>query len=372
MRFAVIGARGFPSTYGGFETFVRHLAPGLRERGHDVTVYCRRMRGSDARIRTVEGVRCIDPPGVDSKSLSTMSYSLTASVDAVARRFDAALVLNCANGFYLPILEAARIPTVMNVDGIEWERGKWGAVARTAFKSGARVAARSATTLIADSEAIADYWSNEFGRRPVFIPYGANVLNGLGDGRVRAVGANPGRYVLVVARLVPENNVDLTVDAIQLMKPKPQLVVVGEANYRSSLEGRLADLERHGTVRWLRHVHDQQLLRELWRHCGVYVHGHSVGGTNPALLEALGAGAPTLALETPYNREVLGDTTQLFSTNPHDLAREIESVLTDERHRTRLATYGPERIRERYLWEPVIDRYTEELEIAARSRGRRL
>ena len=176
MRLAIIGSRGFPSTYGGYETLVRHIAPEWVDQGHEVTVYCRQRAAPRSRLTSVEGVRCIWTPGLDSKSLSTLSFGASSNVDAALRGYDAALVLNVANGFYLPLLKARRIPTVVNTDGIEWERGKWSKTAQKVFYRGAAMTARHADVLVADSQAIARIWRrlrcdpvNERGPRDEFL-----------------------------------------------------------------------------------------------------------------------------------------------------------------------------------------------------------
>ena len=198
---AIIGSRGFPSTYGGYETLVRHLARDWTSAGHRVTVYCR-SRPAGLRIWTVDGVRCIWTPGWDSNRLSTLSFGATAHVDASLRQFDAALVLNVANGFFLPILRARGIPTAVNTDGIEWERGKWGPVARRVFRKGAVLTARTADVLIADSMAIAALWTQQFSVTSVFVPYGADVLKCAAD---RLGPSSRGtRLRTIVARLSPK------------------------------------------------------------------------------------------------------------------------------------------------------------------------
>src|ERR1700685_1384778 len=176
MNFAILGSRGFPSTYGGYETLVRYLARYLVQEGHEVTAYCR-VRDEGRRMWTTEGVRCIATPGYDSKSLSTLTFGMTATLDASFRRFDSILVLNIANGFWFPALRAAQTPFAVNTDGIEWERGKWSRVGRATFRAGAWMTARNAGALICDSNAIGAIWQEMFGRDSTFIPYGAPVLN---------------------------------------------------------------------------------------------------------------------------------------------------------------------------------------------------
>jgi glycosyltransferase involved in cell wall biosynthesis len=355
-RIAILGSRGFPSTYGGYETLVRYLARSWVDRGLDVTVYCREKPG-EAGEWTDEGVTCRWTPGRESKSLSTLSFGLSSHFDASRRGFDAALVLNVANGFFLPALRARGIATAVNTDGIEWERGKWGPTAKRVFLAGARATARFADVLIADSRAIGDIWLETFGVRSTFIPSGAPVLHGTGSDRVRELDLDPGSYALVVARVIPENNLELILDALERVSPPVPAVIVGSANYDEPIERRLRTLEGRGAVRWLGHVSDQTLLTQLWAHCGVYLHGHSVGGTNPALLQALGAGAPTLALETVFNREVIARDEQLFPADPVALAPMISAVIGDDARRGEMARHGRARVAAEYDWDRVSERY---------------
>jgi glycosyltransferase involved in cell wall biosynthesis len=359
MKLAIIGSRGFPSTYGGYETLVRHLAPYLVRAGHQVTVYCR-THDQGSRTWSTEDVRCIATRGRDTKSFSTLTFGMTAMLDASRRRFDSALVLNIANGLWLPILRAAHTPCAVNTDGIEWQRGKWGPAARAAFRAGAWMTARSANALICDSRAIGDIWKTTFGRDSVFIPYGAPVLENVGRDRLDAMGLGDRPYLLVVARLAPENNVDLTLDAIELLGERaPQVVIVGSANFDSPIEARLQKMTSTGRVCWLGHVDDQELLTQLWTYSSVYVHGHSVGGTNPALLQALGAGAPTLALNTRFNAEVLPHPQQLFPHDARTLADRIQSVIASTSLRHEMTERGRTIIRERYCWDDVCHAYME-------------
>ncbi|HUB75073.1 MAG TPA: DUF1972 domain-containing protein [Solirubrobacteraceae bacterium] len=357
LRIAILGSRGFPSTYGGYETLVRHLARSWVADGHHVTVYCR-TREDARRTWMIDGVRCRWTPGIDSTSLSTLTFGATAHLDAALCGYDVALVLNVANGFFLPLLRARGIPSVVNTDGMEWERGKWGTLARRVFLVGAQLSARYADILVADSKAIGNIWREKFSVDSRFIPYGGVVVQDQSDEQIAALGLEAERYILAVARLIPENNVELLLDAVELGKIDDPLVIVGSATRSdSSIEKRLRDLSREGKLRWMGHVSDQELLTALWGRCGVYIHGHSVGGTNPSLLQALGAGAPTLALDTVFNREVIGDEEQLFAGQPAHLAEKIKGVLGSAQLRERFRARGQGIIRDRYAWEDVVGAY---------------
>jgi glycosyltransferase involved in cell wall biosynthesis len=367
LRIGILGSRGFPSTYGGFETLVRRLAPYLVERGHDVTVYGRDWHFREGETFE-EGVRVVNTPGLGLKSASTFTHGVTGAVHASRARLDAVLVLNVANGIALPMLRRRGVPALVNVDGIEWERGKWGFAARTAFRLGALASARYADRLIADAREIQRIWRDDFKVDSEFIAYGADVLDNVGTGRLETLGLKPGTFALAVARLAPENNVEMFVDACE-SHPEIRAVVVGDANYKNPLVQRLHKLHRDGNVLWLGHVSDPELLNELWAHCGAYFHGHSVGGTNPALLQALGAGAPTIAVETPFNFEVLGGPEQLVRADTKRVADQLVRLLGDETLQAEFAERGKAIVRERYQWSAVCAAYEAALVNAAKSRA---
>lgn len=312
-------------------------------------------------------VRCVWTPGLDSKAASTLSFGLTSHLDAAIRGFDVALVLNVANGYFIPLLHARGIPVLINTDGLEWTRGKWGSFARQVFYNGAKLSSHSADLLVSDSDHLTGVWEAEFGTRPKFIPYGAEVVQATDGSKVREAGLESGSYALVVARLAPENNVELTLDALDLA-PELPAVVVGSANYRSPLEARLQRMHDAGRIKWLGHVSDQELLTQLWSSAGAYVHGHSVGGTNPALLQALGAGAPTLALDTPFNAEVLRNPEQMYPQDPHVLRDKLQNLLSDPKLRSTWAERGRSIVGDRYQWQRIYDEYETALHgvIAAR------
>ena len=293
--------------------------------------------------------------GVNSKALSTLSFGFTSVIDAVFRGADVALVMNVANGFWVPILKLRRIPVAMNVDGIEWERAKWGRVAKAVFRAGARMSARFADVLIVDAKAIGDFWQSRFERNSTFIPYGAVE----GPPVEAPLDLQSGKYVLIVARFVPENTVHEFFDAVERIAPDYPVVIVGSAGYGGELDARAQDLDRrHRSVRWLGHVADDVLLHSLWQHSGAYFHGHSVGGTNPALVQAMMLGAPTVARDTIYNREVLGEDYPSFvDPDEESIERGLRALMEDEKLRGELTVRLKERARRLYTWSAVASEY---------------
>lgn len=354
---AIIGTRGYPSYYGGFETAVRKLAPYLAERDWDVTVYGRPGATAedpdhDARIHSRETL------GFETKSLSTLSFGLTASLDAARRRPDVALVLNCANGFWLPILKSRGIPTLVNVDGIEWNRAKWGRVAKYVFRTGAEWTSRYGDRMVYDAAAISEYWQAEFGRDGDIIPYGGDIepVHPIEPG-LRHRG-----YALVVARFVPENTIHEFVAAAARLAQSTDVVIVGSSGYGGEIEDAVAALvDAHPRVRWLGHVSDDRRLLSLWQHAGAYFHGHSVGGTNPALVQAMACGVPIVARDTVFNREVLAEAGRFVQPEPQAIAQEILAVVSDPALQERLGTAAQERAREHYSWAGVNAAYERSL-----------
>jgi glycosyltransferase involved in cell wall biosynthesis len=293
-------------------------------------------------------------PGIDSKSLSTLSHGLTSAVNTALLKPDVALVMNVANGFFLPLLKARGIPTLVNVDGVEWGRDKWGRTARLVFFEGAKAVARFADELVFDSREIKRRWNAGFGRSGLFIPYGADSCDELAT----EPGLEHGAYALMVARFVPENSVGQFFEAAEVLARKWKVVLVGSSGYSGPFERKAAELAgANSNIRWLGHLSDDERLFSLWQHAGAYFHGHTVGGTNPALVQAMALGAPTVARDTPYNREVLGRAGVFVSSSPEEIADRIAHLLQNPPERARLSAAGVQRAADHYSWGQVNSAY---------------
>jgi glycosyltransferase involved in cell wall biosynthesis len=360
----IIGTRGYPSYYGGFETLVRHLAPYLVEHGWDVMVYGRHGSTASDDVSRDPRVNTAETWGVESRSLSTLSYGLSSSLRTARRRPDAALLMNVANGYWLPALKVRSIPTVLNVDGIEWERAKWGAAAKFAFRLGARLSTKFADRLVCDSRNIDQRWLAEFGRGGDFIPYG-----GIDPGLLPPLaGLEAGRYALVVARFVPENSINEFLEAAVRIAQEYRVVIVGSSGYGGEIEDSVRALSLNENITWMGHVSDDNVLNSLWQNCGAYFHGHSVGGTNPALVQAMWCGAPTVARDTVFNREVPGRAGTFVSPDPGAIGHEMLRLLGDNDRQEELGIAAAERAREFYTWESVCKSYAESLTSAIEKR----
>ena len=351
---AIMGTRGYPSYYGGFETAVRKLAPFLADHGWDVIVYGRRGSTQDNDPARDQRVQKKITWGFQTKSLSTLSYGFTSSLDIVHRKPDAALVMNVANGYWLPLLKHRGIATIVNVDGMEWDREKWGHLAKKIFRTGAILTSRFANELIYDSTEIGRRWSSEFRRDGVFIPYG-------GESPV-ALPIEPGlvhrNYILLVARLVPENTVREFLDAARDLANEWDVVLVGSSGYGGDLDEAARALSASNPhVHWYGHIHDDARLLSLWQHAGAYFHGHSVGGTNPALVQAMACGSPTIARDTVYNREVLANAGVFVNSGSQAIAQGIAAVMRDSHLQGELSSKATERAMQNYTWSAVCESY---------------
>lgn len=351
---AIIGTRGYPSYYGGFETLIRRLGPYLVDAGWDVTVY-----GRPGAVKTDDPL--LDPrvssvmtKGLETKSLSTLSYGLTSSLSAARRKPDVALIMNVANGYWLPLLRSRGIPTVVNVDGIEWERAKWGTNAKRVFRGGARLTAKYASELVCDSHEIRRRWQRDFGRDGVFIPYGGDIPQRL---PVES-GLSPRQYILLVARFVPENTVPEFIEAARELSKRWDVVIVGSSGYGGEIELAVERLASESSrVQWLGHVSDDARLFSLWQHSGVYFHGHSVGGTNPALVQAMACGAPIVARDTVYNREVLGPNGIFAEPTAESIVQTISRTLESGGNLETLSANAELRASQDYSWKSICEKY---------------
>jgi len=360
MRIVMLGTRGVPARYGGFETAIEEIGKRLAARGHEVTVYC---RGAEEPIDTYEGMSLVHLPAARKKALETLSHSfLSVGHLAVRRRsYDAAFLFNAANAVFLPALRLRRVRTAVHVDGLEWKRAKWGGAGRHYYRSAESLSVRWGDALIADAQGIADYYRDEFGAPTDLIAYGAPILTDRDDSRIGELGLSGRGYHLVVARFEPENHVLEIVRGYRASSATLPLVVVGSAPYADEYT---ADIDRAAAgddrIRLLGGVWDQDLLDDLYARSAGYLHGHSVGGTNPSLLRAMGAGAPVVAFDVSFNREGLADLGRYFD-GPAAVTEQVEA--TERRWRDepaameQLAADIRDRAAERYDWDDVTDRY---------------
>jgi glycosyltransferase involved in cell wall biosynthesis len=355
MKIALIGTRGVPASYGGFETCVEELGKRLVDRGHEVTVYCRTSY-YEKRPQTYLGMRLVYLPNLKKKSLDTLSHTLLSMAHAVFQSFDVLMVFNAANSptLLLPRLLGEKI--AINTDGLEWKRGKWGPVARRYYKWSEWLATRLANRIVADSAGIRDYYASTYRVESTNIAYGAPVNTSKNPDLLNSLGVTPGGYFLQITRFEPENNPLLTIQAYRRLQTDKKLVLVGGVPYPSHYSRSIA-AEADERVILPGFIYDKEVLNELWCNCYSYVHGNEVGGTNPALLQTMASGCFTIAIDVPFSHDVLGDCGVFYSKSAEGLAGKMRWALE---HPTKLLEFKVKavaRILEEYSWERVTDGY---------------
>lgn len=355
-KLAILGTRGIPARYGGFETFAEELSRRLTERGHEVTVFGRRGF-VHPRLAMVRGVRVRVLPAVRHKYLETVSHTFFSSLAALFDRHDVVLVCNAANAAFCWIPRLAGSPVVLNVDGIERLRRKWNLLGRLFYRFSEFLATQIPDAAVSDARAIQDYYLSEHGARTRFIAYGAPVGRSQGRAELDRLGLRSGRYLLYVSRLEPENNAHLVIEAYLRTGLRLPLVIVGDAPYSERYKRDLKSLASRGNVLMPGAIYGPG-YRELLSHCLAFVQATEVGGTHPALIEALGAGCLVLVNDTPENREVAEGAALFYAFNDAEsLRRRIEAVCARPDQFSGLREAAQRRVRERYDWNQIVDRY---------------
>lgn len=358
MRIAILGIRGVPANYGGFETFAEQLGVRLVDRGHQVTVYGR-AASVPAGVREHRGMSIVRLPAPRSKYLETVVHSLFAALHAAVRHYDVVYVCNSANVPAVIVLVLARKRVVLNVDGLEWQRAKWNRVGRGYYRICAWVAAHLPVHLVTDARVIQDHYARAYGRRTDYFPYGTDVGQVPDDGTLARVGLQPGRYVLYVSRLEPENNAHVVIAAYARVVSDLPLAIVGDAPYASGYIARLR-ATTDPRVRFLGAIYGDgyHVLRS---HARAYVQATEVGGTHPALVEAMGAGNAIVANDVPEHRETLEEAGHYYR-GPEALASELQWILDDPENARELGRQARERAAAIYSWDAVADAYETWLE----------
>ena len=354
LKVAIVGTRGIPSNYGGFETFAEELSYRLVQRGHDVTVYGRSHYVSRT-MRSYKGVRLVVLNTLRKKYLDTAVHTFRSGLHALTRRYDAVLVCNSANAMFLPLFKLGAKAVAINVDGLEWKRKKWNWFGRAVYRLSERLSYSLSDALVTDARAIQKYYRSRHGHEGVFIPYGAPVDKIETTETLARLGVEPKSYVLYASRFEPENNAHIVIDAHRRLGCEMPLVMVGDAPYSRRYIRRLHE-RANGNVVFPGAIYGTA-YRELMSHAYCYVHATEVGGTHPGLLEGMGLGNGVLANDTIENREVAGGGALYFRSEVEDLSERFRYVLEHPDELARTAAVARERIASSYNWEGVADAY---------------
>ena len=359
MKLAILGTRGIPAAYGGFETLAEELSSRLAGRGHDVTVYAR-PHGVGSVVTTHRGARVVHLPTIRLKYLDTVVHTMFSGLHAAAEGYDAVLVCNGVNALLcrLPRLLGAPSRIVLNVDGLERNRRKWNRLGRLVYALSERLSCVMPDAVVTDALAIQAYYRESYGRESVFIPYGSDLPFPTSLAALERLGLLPGGYVLYVSRFEPENNADAVVRAFRGVPGGTKLVLVGTAPYADAYLARVRAEAALDPRVLLPGALYGEAYRELLLNAAIYVHATEVGGTHPALVEAMGFGRPLIVHDTPENREAAGDAALFVNArSAESLAAGMRALLSDLPARERSGRAALERARRNYRWEAVADAY---------------
>ncbi len=357
MTVAIIGSRGYPYVYSGYETFVKELSERLVTKGIHVKVYCHKnLFLSQPKI--VNGIELIYLPTIETKTLSQLIHSFLSFFHACSGKTDVILTVNAANGPFGLIARIFGIPTCINVDGLEWLRPKWKGLGSTYFRFSAWLATKWFDRIITDAEEMRKVYLEEFKKDSKVIAYGANIRYPQNLSLVTELGLKPQEYYLIVGRLIPDNNADLLLEGFLASNSTKKLVIVGDVPYLDKY-AQLLKSKAAINVIFLGYVINSEILAELYHHCFAYLHGHEFGGTNPTMLKAMAYGCAILALNTCFNREMLSiDRFGLFfEKNSHSIANLLQRVEQREEVLVELRRIARNGLTDKYNWDKITENY---------------
>ncbi len=357
LKVALIGSRGIPASYGGYETLMEELSTRLVRLGLDVTVYCR-SHNTPRRMGCYQGVKLTVLPTLRTKHLDTPVHTLLSCLHAARQDFDAALVVNSVNAIFIPILRAAGTPVALHVDGIERQRAKWGPLGQLAYSVSERLAVHVPDVLITDAEVIREYYQENYEAGSRVLTYGVDPQPVAPGETMQRLGLESRRFFLYVSRFEPENNPHRVAEAYRAVGGDLPLVMVGGAPYadrfvQSFTEGADPRILFPGSI----YGHG---YRELLSHALAYIHATEVGGTHPALVEAMGYGNCVVVNGTPENREVAADSGLYFDAGrASTLAEHLQALVDDPGLREDRGRRAATLASARFNWKVVSEEYAE-------------
>jgi glycosyltransferase involved in cell wall biosynthesis len=357
MKIAIIGSRGYPYVYSGYETFVDELAVRLVKKGHEVFVFCHRNL-FHLRPAVVNGVHLIYLPAIEKKVFSQFSHSFLSTFYVLFKPMDVILFVNSANGPFGLLTRIFRKKTAINVDGLEWLRPKWRGMGSKYFKFASFLATKFFDRVVTDSEQMAKIYQQEFHSPSVTIAYGATTDISKNRRLLEKFNIGTDGYYLIVGRLIPDNNADLIIRAFERSTTKRKLVILGDVPYKDPFAESVRSTQ-DPRIQFPGYIRDKDELRELYCNCYAYIHGHEFGGTNPSLLKALAYGCCVLALDTVFNREVLADEKHglFFKKSEESFLQRLEQIDENDSRVKEKRESARSRITEKYTWEKIVDQY---------------
>ena len=357
LKIAIIGSRGYPYVYSGYETLVKNIGERMVANGAQVTVYCHSYL-FDQKPKLHNGIQLKYVPTIKSKSLSQPIHSFLAFWHAAFSNVDVVLVLNVSNGPFGIITRLFKKPTLINVDGLEWMRPKWKGFGAIYFKWAAKMAVKWMDIIVTDAVAMQTIYKNEFNTDSVVITYGADSNKGAQESLINKWQIAQQQYYLIVGRMIPDNNSDIIIEGFINSSSTKKLVIVGDVPYQDAYATKIKSYKDNRLV-FTGYITNGDELASLYKYCYAYMHGHEFGGTNPTLLKAMANGCAIGAIDTVFSREVLQNDSfgTYFKKDTASLskwfqwAEENPTKLDEVR---RIVSNG---LNQKYDWDLVTDLY---------------
>jgi len=360
MKIAIIGIRGIPVAYSTFETFAETLSTEMVKRGHTVSVYCRSSYIKDKK--PYYGVDRISLPSIETKHLSTFSHSFLSTIHAmIFRKYDIILYLAVGNTFFSIFPRFFGAKTIVHIDGFDWERKKWGFIAKIYLKLSVFLTTVFPNTVISDNVFMVDFYKKAYKKEIQNIPYGYFPQN-ISNSRdlLKKYGLKKKEYFVWVGRLVPENNLEELLGAFNLLKSNIKCLVIGDDLFESSYKTKIYDMaKRNKKVIRIGFIPHEEVVT-LVANAKAYIETKRNGGTQMALIEAMGTGVPIISNDSQEHKNILGDTAVYY--NPKNEKKELVTILKAVSKDTKenfslLGKLSQKRAKQKYQWEKIIDRY---------------
>lgn len=357
MKIAILGTRGIPNNYGGFEQLAQHLSVGLKEKGHDVYVYSSHRH--EYRDKTWNGIHIVHQYDPEDRigTAGQFVYDLNSILHSRGQHFDVILNLGYTSSSVWMWLFPRKTKVITNMDGMEWKRSKYGAGVRRFLRFAERTAVKRSDILVADSVAIQKYLEQKYGASSTYIAYGAKLFNSPDASVPGRFGVEEYRYNMLIARMEPENNIEMILDAVRISSSPYRFLVIGktENKFGRYLRKKFAGEQR---IIFTGPIYEDVIVNNLRYFSNLYFHGHSVGGTNPSLLEAMGCQSLVVAHDNEFNRAVL-DANALYFSSAKDAAVHIDNIHKEQSEYQGMVSRNYETVRNKYSWDRIVHQYEE-------------
>ncbi len=356
LKIAIIGSRGYPYVYSGYETLVKELSERLVKKGHSVRVYCHKSLFKK-RPKNVNGIELIYTPSIRAKILSQLYNSFFSFMHVFFSDVDVVFVVNSANGPFGILTKLSGKKICINVDGLEWLRPKWKGLGSLYFIFASKLATLFFDEIITDSFEMNKLYRNKFGKKSTVIAYGSTMKIEIKSKILEKFNLQKKQYYLIVGRLIPDNNSKLIIEGFLKSNSNKSIVIVGDVPYNDNYANNIKLLSSNKVV-FTGYVNDQVDLTTLYNNCFGYIHGHEFGGTNPTMINALDLNCQILALDTVFNREMLHNKKSiLFNKNENSISKNINEF--EERYDELIQNNTSYKLPEKYNWNFIFNQYLE-------------